>query len=89
MSSSQPKYPPLERHHLRAIYERSRTQDVRTLIWEIVRLQRFVLKVDDLFRSMGRNRHANRFDGVSQKIVDVLCSMLMSEPAVVERDDDA
>jgi hypothetical protein len=86
--SSLRKYPPLQRHQLPAIYDRNRSPEVRTLLWEIARLRRLVMKVDDFFRAMSRNRHANRFDSVSEKILDEIYTALQNEPAISERDDE-
>ena len=59
------------------------------LLSEVARPRRLVVKMDDLFRLMARNRR--RFDSMSDKILGEIYAALQNEAAIsnIGRDDES
>ena len=81
-----PKYQPLTRDQLRAIYEASPTPAVRRLLWEIHRLRGTILAADQLNQRLIETGAAARVDTTTQLLIGSLQERLRDEPVVRERE---
>ena len=81
-----PKYQPLTRDQLRAIYEASPTPAVRRLLWEIHRLRATILSADQLYQRLIETGTAARTDTTTQLLIGSLQERLKDEPVVRERE---
>jgi hypothetical protein len=82
--SSTPRFPPLTREKLRAVWERSRTPAVRRLLWEIHRLRALVLRASDFARMITYHRLERHMDSTSRTLFEGLRDSLKDEPVVKE-----
>ena len=82
--SSKPRFPPLTRDQLRAIWERSRLPVVRSLLWEIKRLRALVLRANDFVRMATYHKLERHMDSTTRTLFTSLQEGVKEEPVVKE-----